>query len=91
MITLTYPPKNSDKVVSWQVRLDRQLFKYELKEDASLAIATLQDGDKLVEGVNAIDAYLDELDTLVNGWYEDRCDKYEFDADKATPIFPSKS
>lgn len=90
MITLTYPSKNSNKVVSWQVRLDRQLFKYELKEDAGLATARLQDGNKLVEGITAIEAYLDDLETLVNGWYEDRCDRYEFDADNAVPIFPSK-
>ncbi|OOQ56778.1 hypothetical protein [Mucilaginibacter pedocola] len=80
MITIYYKHTLS-KPDEWTVRLDATFSKYQLIADESLTQPKLIEGDKQIEGIAAIDAYIESLEQLVNGWYEDRCDKYEFDAD----------
>jgi hypothetical protein len=81
MITINYPPDNKSNISSWQTRLDTLFVKYTFKEDGRLKEPLLVDGAQQAQGLNAIDAYLDDLERLVDGWYEDRCDKHEFDPD----------
>ena len=56
--------------------------KYNLVEEPEAEYARLVDDKKIAEGKTAIDAYIDGLEQFVKSWYEDRCDKYEFDTDQ---------
>ena len=79
MITIFYEHANKD-VSIWTERLDQLFLKYNMVEDSNLLLPRLVDDKKIAEGKAAIDAYIDGLEQFVKGWYEDRCDKYEFDA-----------
>lgn len=81
MIIIKYNTTHQPRVANWQTRLDAIFAKYQFILDETLSDAELTEGAKKAIGPNAIDAYLDEQESLVAGWYEDRCDKYEFDAD----------
>jgi len=79
MITIFYEHANKD-VSIWTERLDQLFLKYNMVEDSNLLLPRLVDDKKIAEGKAAIDAYIDSLEQFVKGWYDDRCDKYEFDA-----------
>jgi hypothetical protein len=81
MITINYPPANKSNISGWQTRLDPLFVKYTFSEDDTLKEPSLIDGAEQAQGISAIDTYLDDLERLVAGWYEDRCDKHEFDPD----------
>ena len=80
MITIYYPLKNN-KINGWKARLDHLPLSYTFVEQDATTIPLLVDGEIRIEGIPAIEEYLDGLDGLVAGWYEDRCDNYEFDPD----------
>jgi hypothetical protein len=82
MIIIKYPTESKDKINTWQARLDSLFTKYTFSEDDTLNQPVLIEGVWQVEGINAIETYLEDLERLVAGWYEDRCDKHEFDPDK---------
>jgi len=83
MITLHYPG-GSTAVEKWKERLDQLFMHYELIEQGADTLPLLVDGELRTEGTDAIELYLDKLAQFVAGWYEDRCDRYDFDAD-STP------
>lgn len=80
MITIFYP-QNSVDITGWKERLERALLTYEVTMLDSSSMPKLVDGEKEAEGVTAIEAYIDSQQQFVNGWYEDRCDVYEFNTD----------
>lgn len=79
MITLFYEHANKD-ISTWTDRLDQLFLKYNLVEEPEAKFPRLIDNNKIAEGKTAIDDYIDGLEQFVKGWYEDRCDKYEFDS-----------
>ena len=79
MITIFHQHADKDIGV-WTERLDQLFLKYNIVEDPHVGLPRLVDDKKIAEGKAAIDAYIDGLEQFVKGWYEDRCDKYEFDA-----------
>ena len=81
MITIFYEHGNKD-VGIWTDRLDSLFLKYSTVEEAGAEFPRLVDGKKIAQGKRAIDEYIDGLEYFVKGWYEDRCDKYEFDTDQ---------
>jgi len=81
MITIFYEHANKD-IGTWTDRLDQLFLKYNLVEEPEAEFARLVDDKKIAEGKTAIDAYIDGLEQFVKSWYEDRCDKYEFDTDQ---------
>jgi len=83
MITIYYPSNDFD-ITGWQERLDRASLKYEFIIEDNATVARLVDGENKAEGIPAIETYLESQEQFVQDWYEDRCDKYEFDPD-ATP------
>jgi|GEM_PF-1406683 hypothetical protein len=83
MITIYYKPGGYD-TTGWAERLDRISLKYEFVEDHNSTQPRLVDSEKEVTGLMAIDAYIESQEQFVNGWYEDRCDRYDFDPD--TPL-----
>jgi hypothetical protein len=85
MITVFYP-RNGRDITGWQERLDRASLKYEFIIEDNATIPRLIDGEKKVEGGPEIEAYLESQEQFVKDWYEDRCDKYEFDPDVAPKI-----
>jgi len=80
MITIFYP-RNGFNILGCKERLDRALLKYELVMVSESTEARLVDGETEVEGMAAIEAYLEREQQFVNSWYEDRCDVYDFDPD----------
>ena len=80
MITIFYERSNKD-VSIWTNRLGALFLKYSTVEEAEAEFPRLVDDRKIAEGKTAIDAYIDGLELFVKGWYEDRCDNYEFDTD----------
>ncbi|MES2809723.1 MAG: hypothetical protein V4619_13920 [Bacteroidota bacterium] len=82
MIIINYPPGSRGIANSWKARLDQLVMSHHLVEDGSLSLPLLSDGGQKVEGIEAINAHIDHLEQFVSGWYEDRCDKYEFDPDE---------
>lgn len=85
MITIFYP-QNGPDITGWKELLDRAFLKYEFIKQDNATPHRLVDGEKEVEGVPAIEAYLENQEQFVKDWYEDRCDKYEFDPDAAPKI-----
>ena len=85
MIKIFYPEESLD-ITSWRERLDRIPLKYEFVKDDDAEAGRLVDGEKVVEGVLAIEAYLESQEQFALDWYEDRCDKYEFDPDAVPKI-----
>jgi len=81
MITIFYEHGNKD-VSTWTDRLNQLFLKYNLVEEPEAEYARLVDDKKIAEGKTAIDSYIDGLEQFVKSWYEDRCDKYEFDTDQ---------
>lgn len=77
MVKLYHPPA-SEKINTWRDRLERMAIRHELIRQDDLSRPHLQHGEEIVQGADAIDTYLDELEALVKTWYECRCDKYEF-------------
>lgn len=82
MINIKYPSKYQQQASDWQARLDTLFAKYTFTQDDSLGEPLLMEGAKQASGVGEINNYVDELARLVAGWYEDRCDKYEFESDE---------
>ncbi len=85
MIKIFYPETGHD-ITGWKERLDRTPLKYEFIITDNSETARLVDGEKEVTGIPAIEAYLESQEQFVNDWYEDRCDKYEFDPDAVPKI-----
>ncbi|EDM37974.1 hypothetical protein PBAL39_16154 [Pedobacter sp. BAL39] len=85
MIKIFYPEESLD-ITGWKERLDRIPLKYEFIKDAAAETGRLVDGEKIVEGVPAIEAYLESQEQFALDWYEDRCDKYDFDPDAVPKI-----
>ncbi|RDC66188.1 hypothetical protein [Adhaeribacter pallidiroseus] len=80
MITIYYPPDNH-LIPTWQDRLNRLAFKYELIREDSATEPCLVDGEEHAEGISAIEAHLESLEQFVKDWYDSRCDRYDFDPD----------
>ena len=85
MITIFYQPNSLD-ITGWKERLDRTSLKYEFVEQGDSAVPRLVDGEKKMDGIPAIEAYLESQEQFVKDWYDDRCDKYEFDPDAPLTI-----
>ncbi|MCC8408546.1 hypothetical protein LJ707_06360 [Mucilaginibacter sp. UR6-1] len=85
MITIYYKAGSHD-VTGWKERLDRISLKYDFIDDHDTTTPRLVDGEKQVEGIKAIDDYIESQEQFVNGWYEDRCDRYDFDPDAPVKI-----
>lgn len=85
MITIYYP-RNSRNIDTWKENLDRIFMNYELKEGDDDTVPKLTDGGQQFEGIPNIESYLESLERFVAGWYEDRCDRYEFDPDAPITI-----
>jgi hypothetical protein len=85
MITIFYPGTGHD-ITGWKERLDRTSLKYEFIIDDNTTVPRLADGDNRAEGIPAIESYLESQEQFVKDWYEDRCDKYEFDPDAGPQI-----
>jgi len=84
MITISYP-RNGLDVSAWTERLDRTSLRYEFIMDEHTTVPRLVDSGKEAVGIPAIEAYLEGLEQFVKDWYDDRCDKYDFDPD-AVPM-----
>ncbi len=80
MIILNYYA-GTPLLVGWKERLERLALPYKLVEQPSDSEPSLIDGDKLMTGATNINEYIDSLESFVEGWYEDRCDRYDFDPD----------
>lgn len=85
MITIYYKPGSHD-ITGWTEQLERISLKYEIVEDDMYTVPRLVDGEKEVEGITAIDDYIENEKKFVDGWYEDRCDRYDFDPDAPLKI-----
>ena len=77
MITLYYSSQTKE-IPEWQNRLERMAIKHRLITKEEFADPQLQDGKECIKGAASIDAHLNKLEAFVQSWYEDRCDKYEF-------------
>jgi hypothetical protein len=62
---------------NWKERLENVFLKFEIVEDATFKEPCFVDGGEEIQGLAAIEKYLDEQAEFVKGWYEDRCDNYE--------------
>ncbi len=82
MIIVSYPSESRGAASSWKTRLDQLVLSHKLVEDNSISTPLLSDGSVQAEGIKAIESHIDKLEQLIAGWYEDRCDKYEFDPDE---------
>ena len=80
-----YNPGSHD-ISGWAEQFDRISLKYELIKEESSTVPRLVDGEKQAEGFTAIDAYIESQRKFVNDWYEDRCDRYDFDPDAPLKI-----
>ena len=80
MITIFYP-QNSVEIRGWKERLDMAFLTFEAIMVDRSSVPKLVDGENKAEGIAAIEAYIDSQEQFVRGWYEDRCDVYEFDPD----------
>lgn len=80
MMTI-YFPAGSPEISTWTQRIDQLFVAYQLVERGTNTDHLLFDNGKTIAGTDEIDIYLDNLQQLVNGWYEDRCDRYEFNPD----------
>ncbi len=78
MILLLYPAL-TPQILRFQERLKEMVLSYQLCQQEGLQEPELQYGSDIVQGGPAIEAYLDELEELVQQWYACRCDKYEDD------------
>jgi len=85
MIRLFYPPETGE-LSYWKTRLEQLALPYQLAELERGNEPRLIDGEKEFTGAPAISTYLEELQQFVNGWYEDRCDRYEFDPDAGSGL-----
>ena len=84
MITIYYP--NGYDTTIWKERLDRTSLKYEFVLETHATQPRLVDGEEEADGIAAIEAYLENQEQFVKDWYEDRCDRYDFDPDAAPKI-----
>ncbi|QMU26681.1 hypothetical protein [Adhaeribacter radiodurans] len=80
MITIYYPPDNH-LIPTWQARLEKLAFKYELIPQDTVTEPRLADGEEQAEGIPAIEAHLESLEQFKKDWYDSRCDRYDFDPD----------
>ena len=81
MITIYYHPQDP-RISSWKERLDKMFMKYQLiEQEEATIIPLLLDGERQLEGVDAIEDYLNDLEEFVRAWYEDRCDRHDYDPD----------
>ena len=77
MITIYYHQEDVE-VKTWTERLDKLFFKYILVQQNESGLPVLVDDEQELKGIKAIENHLDDLEKFVQGWYEDRCDRYEF-------------
>lgn len=84
MIKIYYSPGTTD-VSAWKEKLEQIFADHEFIEQPNAIIPRLADDQKEITGVADIDAYLTTQLEFQESWYEDRCDKYEFDPD-ANPL-----
>lgn len=85
MIKIFYNPQTHD-ITGWRELLDRIALKYEVFDQDKATQPRLIDADKEAIGTASINEYLENLEKFVVGWYEDRCDKYDFDMDSPVKI-----
>ena len=81
MITVYYSSADTS-ISNWSARLDELFMPYELTEQSADRAPRLVDGEVQAEGAAAIEQHLDKLAQFVAGWYEDRCDRYDYNADE---------
>ncbi|RFZ85299.1 hypothetical protein DYU05_06800 [Mucilaginibacter terrenus] len=79
MITI-YHQSNDNDIVAWKDRLEQLIVKHEFVVQDQIDVSTLVDDEEIVKGKQAIENYLEGLEQFVNGWYEDHCDMYNFNA-----------
>ena len=80
MITLYLPAMNS-AYNDLKIRLDALPLRYHIIDTDTAAEPRLVDKEHDILGRSSIEAYLGELEEFAKAWYEDRCDKYDFDPD----------
>ena len=81
-----FHPRNGFDIKSWQERLDQVFLKYEFILEDRLNVPRLVDGEIVAEGLPAMESYLESQEQFLTQWYEDRCDKYEYDPDAPPQI-----
>lgn len=71
MIKITYPP--GPEVEQVEQQLKTLSLAYQKEENPNLSHPTLSDGIKQVEGLEAIQQYLEELSGELGQWYYCSC------------------
>jgi len=89
MITLYLPSSNNSYDVLKE-RLDALPVKHEVVKTDSGDEPRLADKNQEIAGRASIEDYLSELEEFAEAWYEDRCDKYDFDPDASRIPEPGK-
>lgn len=73
MIVIEYPESASITVAEWKERLDNYVIAYRLDRKDELETTVLTEGQATVTGDKNIDAYLKNVEELVNEWRAPKC------------------
>ena len=76
MLTLKINPNRKQDLIIKQ-KLDEMFLAKQLTEQEDLKEPEISHGGELYKGYKRIETFFIELQKLYDGWYEDRCDKYE--------------
>ena len=71
-------PKALTEAASWKERLENMTVAH-LMVPSNKPEVSLKEGKKEIQGVAQINQFLDEYESVVSGWNQDRCDMWFFD------------
>ena len=77
MIIIQHPQALTE-AAGWKERLENMTVAH-LMVVSNKPEPELKEGNKKVQGVNQIDQFLDEYESVVSSWNQDRCDMWFFD------------
>ncbi|WP_420579788.1 hypothetical protein [Reichenbachiella sp.] len=75
MIELRISAKHSEEII-WKSQLEEWCAAHKITTDSSLEVPELQEGNKIVRGIESIDKFLKEYKVFMDDWYDCRCDKW---------------
>ncbi|MBD0404267.1 hypothetical protein [Flammeovirga sp. EKP202] len=84
MLLLKINPTRKEDLLIKQ-KLDEMFLAKKVEIIDTLEVPIILQGKEEYKGKERIQQFFEELKVLYNGWYEDRCDKYE--KEDGTPMF----
>ncbi|WP_044204842.1 hypothetical protein [Flammeovirga sp. OC4] len=84
MLLLKINPTRKEDLLIKQ-KLDEMFLAKKVEIMDTLEVPIILQGKEEYKGKERIQQFFEELKVLYNGWYEDRCDKYE--KEDGTPMF----